>query len=215
MKNLYKIFGILAALFSVQAVAQEGAHVKKSYTTYDLFYMDNNHGANAIGLNDSLIEKMAQDVRKLLKQGEAGFLLFRSNGDRAQVTERKEDIFTFEFRDGIFEQNTAIPNFLEDKKRLREELYDSIGVISDKLNLHFYLSENALRSLPEDPNSILTNFAREFSELFSAKNAEVNVYLYYNRDITTLNESALSNYLNFFNGSTYAARRINFTIIKG
>ena len=47
MKNLYKIFGILSALFSVQAVAQEGAHVKKSYTTYDLFYMDNNHGANA------------------------------------------------------------------------------------------------------------------------------------------------------------------------
>lgn len=97
MKNLYKIFGILSALFSVQAVAQEGAHVKKSYTTYDLFYMDNNHGANAIGLNDSLIEKMAQDVRKLLKQGEAGFLLFRSNGDRAQVTERKEDILLLSF----------------------------------------------------------------------------------------------------------------------
>jgi hypothetical protein len=214
MKKILSIFCVLVLVVTVNSFAQVNTAGKKTYNTFDFYYMDNNHGPDAIGLNDSLIERMAMDIRKLLKQSDRGFILFRSNGDRPQVTFRKEDVFTFEFRDGIFEQNTAIPNFLEDKKRIREVLYDSVGVIQDKVNFHFLLSENALRSLQTDPNSILTNFAREFSALFAQKNAEINVSLYYNKEITSLNETLLSQYLNFFNGSTYAERRINFTIVK-
>ncbi|HRH65585.1 MAG TPA: hypothetical protein PLU53_04765 [Bacteroidia bacterium] len=212
-KNLLLVLFFLM-LTSVYCAAQDSSGVKKSYTTFDFFYMDNNHGPEAIGLNDSLIEKMVFEIRKLLRQKDKGFLLFRSNGDRPQVTDRKEDVFTFEFRDGIYEQNTSIPNFLEDKKRIREYLYDSLGVISDKVNLHFFFSENALGSLMEEPNSIMTNFSREFAGLFSAKNAEINVFIYYNKEIVSLNEVNLNTYLEFYNGTTYAERRINFKIIK-
>ncbi|HNP50068.1 MAG TPA: hypothetical protein PKK99_14145 [Bacteroidia bacterium] len=214
MKTPVRIIAFILILFSFESKGQSVSTGKRTYTSFDFYYLDNNHGADAIGLNDSLIERMVQEIRKLLKQNDKGFLLFRSNGERPQITERKEDLFTFEFRDGIFEQNTAIPNFLEDKKRIREVLYDSIGVIQDKVNLHFLLSENALRSLQEDPNSMLSNFAREFCTLFAGKSAELNVMLYYNKEITSVNETAISNYLNFFNGTTYAERKINFTIIK-
>lgn len=202
---------VFCGLFTL---AQQPQTASTELQSFNFFYVDNSHGAHAEGMNDSLYDKMLSEIRKLVRQNDKGFALFKSNGSKPQIIKDKGEVFNFEFRTDFFNQSAAIPNFSDDKKYIRDYFYDNKIHVTKALNFHFFLSENSLHNLFETPNSIITNFVRELSLYSGDASIEVNVTLYFSKNISSTSETSLSEFLNYYNSTTSVPLKINYRIVQ-
>lgn len=215
MKNKTQLFSFLFFLSCLTAFSQENGKSVTNYQSFNFFYVDNSHGARTLGMNDSLFSRMRFEIKKLLKQNDKGFLLFRSNGNKPQIIQDKSEIFNPEFRTELFNQEAAIPNFNDDRKAIRNLIYDTPIHVTSSLNFHFFLSEASLSTMmDENPNSIMINFIRELALSVGDPGTEVNVTLYFSKDINSVNESSIYKFLSYFNGTLTVPLKINYSIVQ-
>ena len=82
---------------------------------------------------------------------------------------------------------------------MREFLCKEPLSVSQALNFHFFLSDNFISVLKNEPALLVGMFPREIAALTNKKEAATHIYLYYKKDNADITEEELIKNIGFYN----------------
>lgn len=161
------LFGICASVLNAQA---------DTYKTFDFIYVENSRSSPTDGLSQKQINKIEQQSKNIVKN--KGKLIFFASNDNTPIkTTKPGDVSNLLY--SFLENDAPYPrDKFEEKKRIREALYDDPFKTEESVNFHFYITDRFAASLENDIAPLIGVLPNEFAEaLFFNKNIAVNIYI--------------------------------------
>ncbi len=169
-----------------------------TYKEYSVFYID--HSAP---LEEKSNDQLQAEIKRLymnLKQvwtaenqsNEVGDMIYYSSGVDPIITNGETG---FEQITGQMRNSSSLlPDLFNDKLRLENKLMGGIKVVTNKITIHFDVSDYFYRSELEGRSFFLKEFIERVNQMLATSNTQILVYLYFNNPNNTSRESELQNF---------------------
>jgi hypothetical protein len=169
-----------------------------TYREYSVFYID--HSAP---VEEKSYEQLQAEIKKLFinlqqiwnaeaQSNDIGDLIYYSSGVDPIINSGES---TFEQITGQMRNSgTVRPDLFSDKLRLENKLLTGIKSVTDKITIHFSVSDNFYSSELQGRAYFLKEFVERISQMLATGNTQIIVNLYFNNPKNTTRKSELQSY---------------------
>jgi len=191
-------------------------HELRPYKEFDVFYIDpsSSSGEKSFTQLQSEIKKLNINMDAVWKSeansSDVGHLIFYSSGMDPIITSGEDG---FQKVTTQMRNSTAIrPDKLFDKLRLENALMSQIETVTDKIILHFDVSDYFFRSEIEDRSYFFKEFVERINSILATRNTRILIYLYcYSNPANAATTSMLQTFCNSINSQN---QNIKFELYK-
>jgi hypothetical protein len=186
-------------LFEPSKIVVKGGN----YREFNVFYID--HSAPA---EEKSFEQLNSEIRKLFqrlslvweaegKSNDIGDMMYYSSGFDPVISSGQAG---FEMISGQMRISSTIrPDHFFDKLRLENKLLGQIQGVTDKITIHFDVSDSFYQSEMLGRAFFLKEFIERINLILSSGNTQILVYLYFNNPKNVLRQTEIQNYCNKLN----------------
>ncbi len=201
---------IILTLFST--LISMGQQVNKKYNSFYFIYVENTKLPGKEALSSTQKAKLSQCIRSVKDLKEIKFLLFVADGEKPTIID--DPTKTEEVMENLYTKQYRLPQFNEDKIKIRNLIAEKPFVIKDTISINYILSDNYIKDylLSKETGELLNLFPRELGYLLSVTSNQIIVNLYYSNENKLFDEKILKKSIDFFNKDDF--KLLNYKLIK-
>jgi hypothetical protein len=181
-------------LFKPNKIVVKGGNFKE----YSIFYIDHSAPASEKSYDQlqAEIKKLYMNLNKVWtaesQANDIGDLIYYSSGLDPIINSGSDG---FELITGQMRNSSTIrPDRYYDKLRLENKLFSQIQVVSDKINIHFDVSDFFYQDELGGRAYFLKEFIERINQILATSNTQIFIYLYFNNSKSNSRESELQSF---------------------
>lgn len=196
MKRIFILLIMIHCCFLFSFVPAGEHPVTAEGKSLNIMYVVNSRSVSGLNLTQDMVLLLSNKIDMLAGDPAGRFYFFLSNNVKPETAKDKKGAKAIvqKMADTYFEQPTSSI----DKKLLRDILFTADLSNTKSINMHFFVSEYYLKSdlIGDNAGSLLRQFAKELEYKTGCGEENVNVFVYYPKNATSITPELKNNFLN-------------------